>query len=129
MTAEVAQTRAAEIRVVETKVVEKPTVTAGGLVIPTTHGHRAATHTEDIGNPAEPAFTRTEALVAAISACVAEKSASRTFGGARVIIYDKQNFSGARDRFRGDQPNLQQMQVSQMPPHTWNNRISSIRIE
>lgn len=56
-------------------------------------------------------------------------SSIRTFGGARVIIYDGRNFSGARDRFRGDQPNLQQMQVSQMPPHTWNNRISSIRVE
>ena len=56
-------------------------------------------------------------------------SSIRTFGGAWVIVYDKQNFSGARDRFRGDQPNLQQMQVSQMPPHTWNNRISSIRVE
>jgi len=56
-------------------------------------------------------------------------SSIRTFGGAYVIIYDKQNFSGARARFRGDAPNLQQLGVAQLPGHTWNNRISSIRVE
>ena len=29
----------------------------------------------------------------------------------------------------GDQPELQRLRVSQKPGHTWNNRISSIRIQ
>jgi hypothetical protein len=56
-------------------------------------------------------------------------SSIRTFGSARVIIFDARNFGGARDRIRGDQPNLQQLGVAQLPGHTWNNRISSIRVE
>jgi Protein of unknown function (DUF3011) len=56
-------------------------------------------------------------------------SSIRTFGGAWVIIFDGRNFSGARARFRGDQPNLQRMGVAQLPGHTWNNRISSLRVE
>jgi hypothetical protein len=56
-------------------------------------------------------------------------SSIRTFGGARVTIYDDRNFSGARETFAGDRPELQQLRVSQKPGHTWNNRISSIRVQ
>jgi Protein of unknown function (DUF3011)/Peptidase inhibitor family I36 len=56
-------------------------------------------------------------------------SSIRTFGGVRVTIYDDRNFSGARETVAGDQPELQRLRVSQKPGHTWNNRISSIRIQ
>ena len=56
-------------------------------------------------------------------------SSIRTFGGVRVTIYDDRDFRGARETVAGDQPELQRLRVSQKPGHTWNNRISSIRIQ
>jgi hypothetical protein len=56
-------------------------------------------------------------------------SSIRAFGGARVVVFDDRNFSGARDRLAGDQPDLQRLRVSQKRDHTWNNRISSVRVE
>ena len=56
-------------------------------------------------------------------------SSMRTFGGARVTIYDDRDFRGARETVSGDRPELQQLRVSQKPGHTWNDRISSIQIQ
>jgi len=56
-------------------------------------------------------------------------SSIRTFGGVRVTIYDDRDFRGARETVAGDQPELQRLRVSQKPDHTWNNRISSIRVQ
>jgi len=56
-------------------------------------------------------------------------SSIRVFGGARVLAFDDRNFSGARATLRQDAPDLQQLSVSQKPGHTWNNRISSLRVQ
>jgi Protein of unknown function (DUF3011) len=56
-------------------------------------------------------------------------SSIRLFGGARVVVFDDRNFSGARDRLGRDVSDLRQLNVSQKPGHTWNNRISSISIQ
>ncbi|HTZ98876.1 MAG TPA: DUF3011 domain-containing protein [Candidatus Aquilonibacter sp.] len=55
-------------------------------------------------------------------------SSIRVFGGTRVDIFNSNNFSGPRDSIRGDVPDLRGLSVSQMPNHTWNNRISSLRV-
>ncbi len=56
-------------------------------------------------------------------------SSIRVFGRARAMIYDDRNFSGARQRVSGDVGDLRQYRVSQKPGHTWNNRVSSIRVQ
>jgi len=56
-------------------------------------------------------------------------SSIRVFGGARVVVFDNQNFSGARDALSQDVPDMRQFGVSQKPGHTWNNRISSVRVQ
>ena len=56
-------------------------------------------------------------------------SSIRVFGGARVVIFDDRNFRGARDMLGQDVPDLRQYSVSQKRDHTWNNRISSVRIQ
>jgi Protein of unknown function (DUF3011) len=56
-------------------------------------------------------------------------SSIRTFGGARVTVYDDRNFSGAQQRLDGDVSDLRQLSVRQKPGHTWNNRISSVRVQ
>jgi DUF3011 family protein len=56
-------------------------------------------------------------------------SSIRVFGGARVFVFDDRNFSGARTRLRQDAPDLERVPVSQKPGHTWNNRISSVRVQ
>ena len=56
-------------------------------------------------------------------------SSIRTFCGARVIIYDDRNFNGARENVYGEVNDLKQLSVQQKQGHTWNNRISSIRIK
>jgi Protein of unknown function (DUF3011)/Peptidase inhibitor family I36 len=53
----------------------------------------------------------------------------RVFGRARATIFDDRNFNGARQRVLTDIPNLRGLRVKQKPDHTWNNRISSIRVE
>jgi len=55
-------------------------------------------------------------------------SSVRMFGGARVVLYDDRNFSGAKDRIDGDVADLRAVGVRQKPGHTWNDRISSIRV-
>jgi hypothetical protein len=56
-------------------------------------------------------------------------SSIRTFGGARVEVYDDRDFHGARQNLSGDVPDLRQLSVAQKPGHTWNNRISSVRVQ
>jgi hypothetical protein len=56
-------------------------------------------------------------------------SSIRTFGGARVTVFDDRDFRGAREFLRDDVPDLRQLSVSQKPGHTWNNRISSVRVQ
>jgi hypothetical protein len=55
-------------------------------------------------------------------------SSVRVFGNARVTVYDDRDFRGANASSRGDIPDLRQWQVQQKPGHTWNNRISSVRV-
>jgi hypothetical protein len=56
-------------------------------------------------------------------------SSIRVFGRARATIYDDRNFTGARQKVLVDVVDLRQYRVSQKPGHTWNNRVSSIRIQ
>jgi Protein of unknown function (DUF3011)/Peptidase inhibitor family I36 len=56
-------------------------------------------------------------------------SSIRLFGGARVVVFDDRNFSGARERVFRDVRDLRQLRVSQKPGHTWNNRISSLSVQ
>jgi hypothetical protein len=55
-------------------------------------------------------------------------SSIRVFGGARVTIYDDRNFRGGRATIGGDVPDLRQFQINAKPGHTWNNRVSSVRV-
>jgi hypothetical protein len=56
-------------------------------------------------------------------------SSLRAFGGARVILFDDRNFSGASERVRTDVDDLRRVPVAQKHGHTWNDRVSSIRVE
>ena len=56
-------------------------------------------------------------------------SSIRVFGGARAIIYDDRNFTGARNKVGGDISDLRQLSVKQKSGHTWNNRISSVAVQ
>jgi Protein of unknown function (DUF3011)/Peptidase inhibitor family I36 len=56
-------------------------------------------------------------------------SSIRLFGGTRVIVYDDRNFSGPQQMIDRDVSDLRQLGVRQKPGHTWNNRISSIRVQ
>jgi hypothetical protein len=55
-------------------------------------------------------------------------SSVRTFGGARVTLYDDRNFSGARESLGRDVYDLHQLSVQQKPGHTWNDRVSSVQV-
>ena len=55
-------------------------------------------------------------------------SSIRAFGGASAIIFDDRNFTGARARIDGNAPDLRGLPVTQKPGHTWNDRISSVRV-
>jgi hypothetical protein len=56
-------------------------------------------------------------------------SSIRVFGRARAIIFDDRNFNGSSDRLRDDVSDLRSYRVRGKHDHTWNNRISSIRVE
>lgn len=56
-------------------------------------------------------------------------SSIRVFGGARVTVYDDRNFRGARSSEDGDIPDLREWRVRHKGDHTWNNRISSVRVQ
>jgi len=55
-------------------------------------------------------------------------SSIRTFGGAVAMVYDDRNFSGAHDPINGAAGDLRNFRVTQKPDHTWNDRISSVRV-
>jgi hypothetical protein len=55
-------------------------------------------------------------------------SSIRVFGGARVTVYDDRNYTGARTTTNRDVPDLRKWSVEGKSEHTWNNRISSLRI-
>ena len=55
-------------------------------------------------------------------------SSIRVFGNARVSIYDDRDFRGARATTGEDVVDLRDWGVRQKPGHTWNNRISSLRV-
>ena len=55
-------------------------------------------------------------------------SSIRTFGGAGVVIFEQKNFTGARQAINGEAPDLRRMPVAQRPGHSWNDRISSVRV-
>lgn len=56
-------------------------------------------------------------------------SSIRTFGGARVTVFDDRNFSGPSETVSRDVSDLRQLSVRQKPGHTWNNRISSVAVQ
>jgi hypothetical protein len=53
-------------------------------------------------------------------------SSVRLFGHTEVTLYQDTNFSGHNLRLRNDVNNLQSYQVA--PGHSWNDRISSIKV-
>lgn len=53
-------------------------------------------------------------------------SSVRIFGRVTVTVYQDQNFGGANLRLQQDVSNLQSYQVK--PGHSWNDRISSIKV-
>ena len=55
-------------------------------------------------------------------------SSIRVFGNARVSVYDDRDFRGAHGTTGEDVVDLRDWEVRQKPGHTWNNRISSIRV-
>ena len=55
-------------------------------------------------------------------------SSIRVFGGARVLFYEDINFTGRGGATARDVPDLRQYNVAGSA-HTWNNRISSIRVQ
>ena len=56
-------------------------------------------------------------------------SSMRVFGGARVTVYNDRNYSNGQDRTKHDFSDLREWRMSQDRSHTWNNRISSVRVE
>ena len=54
-------------------------------------------------------------------------SSIRVFGGARVFVYNDRNFRGPSAQTRGDVPDLRNWSYG--GGHTWNNRISSVRVQ
>jgi hypothetical protein len=58
-----------------------------------------------------------------------EISSIRTFGGARVTVYNDRNFQGPRSTTNRDIADLRNWKVPNMGNHTWNNRISSLRVD
>ena len=56
-------------------------------------------------------------------------SSIRVFGGAHVAIYEDRDFRGASANSNHDRPDLRDWRVRQKPDHTWNDRISSVRVD
>jgi Protein of unknown function (DUF3011)/Peptidase inhibitor family I36 len=54
-------------------------------------------------------------------------SSIRVFGGARVSVFNDRDFRGGSGRTGSDIPDLRQWRFR--GDHTWNNRISSVRIQ
>ena len=55
-------------------------------------------------------------------------SSVRVFGGARVVVFDDRDFRGANQTFGNDVGDLRNRDVRHKGDHTWNNRISSVRV-
>jgi len=53
-------------------------------------------------------------------------SSVRLYGRATVVVFQDADFRGRKLEIRDDVVNLQSFQVS--PGHSWNDRISSIRV-
>ena len=56
-------------------------------------------------------------------------SSIRVFGGARAYIFEDRGFGGASLSLRSDAPSLGSIPVAQRPGHSWNDRVSSIRVQ
>lgn len=56
-------------------------------------------------------------------------SSIRVFGNARVSVYDDRNFRGSSASSGSDIPDLRDWRVRQKPGHSWNDRISSVRVQ
>lgn len=56
-------------------------------------------------------------------------SSVRLFGGAQVLLFDDRDFRGANQNVNRDTNDLRQLSVRQKPGHTWNDRVSSIRVQ
>ncbi len=56
-------------------------------------------------------------------------SSIKVYGGARVMVWEDSDFRGSSARFRSDISDLRNREVRDERDHTWNNRISSIRVE
>jgi hypothetical protein len=56
-------------------------------------------------------------------------SSIRVFGHAHATVYDDSMFRGADATTGRDIADLRNWKVVQKPPHTWNNRISAIRVQ
>ena len=55
-------------------------------------------------------------------------SSIRVFGGARVTVYNDRNFPGPSSTTARDIVDLRNWSVPGMGNHTWNNRISSLKV-
>jgi len=55
-------------------------------------------------------------------------SSIRVFGGARVTVYNDRDFQGAASTTSRDVVDLRNWRVPGMGNHTWNNRISSLKV-
>jgi hypothetical protein len=55
-------------------------------------------------------------------------SSVRVFGHARFTVYDDRDFRGANATASSDIHDLRDWRVNAKPGHTWNNRISSLRV-
>jgi len=53
-------------------------------------------------------------------------SSIRIFGRSEITVYQDRNFGGVSLDLRGDVTNLQSYQIS--PGHSWNDRVSSIKV-
>ncbi len=58
-----------------------------------------------------------------------EISSIRIYGNASVTVYQDQNFRGGSERFTSDVQDLRQVRKDNDSSHSWNNRISSIRVD
>lgn len=56
-------------------------------------------------------------------------SSIRVFGNSRVSVYDDRNFNGANASTSDDVPDLRDWKVRQKQGHTWNDRVSSLRVQ
>jgi hypothetical protein len=56
-------------------------------------------------------------------------SSIRVFGGAHVTVYDDRDYRGSHTTTSRDIPDLRNWSVAGKGGHTWNNRISSVRIQ